>query len=118
MFVEIKTALVHALNKRGIDGNAASPWFFPSAEHYSKLLVENGFQVKEAELVPRITELNTDIKGWISTFGFAFLEHLANDEERNQVAQEVQEYLQPSYQREDGKWFVMYVRLRVIAIKE
>lgn len=110
--------MIHALNKRGIDGNAASPWFFPSAEYYGKLLVENGFQVKEAELVPRMTELNTDIKGWIETFGFAFLEHLANDEERNQVAQEVQDYLQPSYQREDGKWFIMYVRLRVIAIKE
>ncbi|CEP11515.1 hypothetical protein [Parasitella parasitica] len=115
---EVKTALVHALNKRGIDGNAASPWFFPSAEHYSHLLVENGFEVKEAELVPRMTELNTDIKGWIETFGFAFLERLANEQERAQVAQEVQDYLQPSFQREDGKWFIMYVRLRVIAVKK
>ncbi|KAK4511839.1 Electron transfer flavoprotein-ubiquinone oxidoreductase (ETF-QO) [Mucor velutinosus] len=115
---EIKNALIHALNKRGIDGNAASPWFFPSAEHYSKMLAENGFQVQEAELVPRMTELDTDIKGWIETFGFAFLEHLSNDQERKQVAQEVQDYLQPSFQREDGKWVVMYVRLRVIAIKK
>lgn len=82
------------------------------------MLAENGFEVKEAELVPRMTELDTDIKGWIETFGFAFFEHLSNDEECKQVAQEVQDYLQPSFQREDGKWVIMYVRLRVIAIKE
>jgi hypothetical protein len=110
--------LIEALNKRGIDGKAVSPWFFPSAEHYKGLLCENGFDVKKIELVPRMTELNTDIAGWIETFGFDFLKPLRSDQERKEVAQEVQTQLEPGFQREDGKWFIMYVRLRVIAIKQ
>src|SRR5262249_47518213 len=32
---KIKTALVDALNRRGSDGEAASPWYFPTVEDYS-----------------------------------------------------------------------------------
>lgn len=106
------------MNKRGIDGAAYSPWFFPSDQHYRKLLEENGFKVEHCELHPRITEIDTDVAGWIEMFGFNFLEPLSSDEERKQVALEVQEYLRPSYQREDGKWVIMYNRLRVVAIKK
>ncbi|GAA5795698.1 S-adenosyl-L-methionine-dependent methyltransferase [Helicostylum pulchrum] len=114
---EIQTGLISALNRRGLNGQSYSPWFFPSAEYYSKLLTENGFQVVQAELCPRITELNTDIVGWIEMFGFDFLKDVPV-EEHKQVALEVQEHLRPSYQREDGKWCIMYNRLRVIAIKK
>lgn len=115
--IEIQTGLITALNKRGLDGASHSPWFFPSAEHYSKLLTENGFQVVNAELFPRMTLLDTDVVGWIEMFGFDFLKDLS-PEERVEIAHEVQEHLRPSYQREDGKWCVMYHRLRVVAIKE
>jgi trans-aconitate methyltransferase len=116
---EIQTGLIIALNKRGLDGKSYSPWFFPSEKYYSKLLTENGFQVISAELCPRMTELNTDIAGWIEMFGFDFLKPLKSDEERREVMQEVQDYLRPSYQREiDGKWVIMYNRLRVVAVKE
>ncbi|KAL0078695.1 S-adenosyl-L-methionine-dependent methyltransferase [Phycomyces blakesleeanus] len=113
---EIHTALITALSKRGFDGKALSPWFFPSAEYYSDLLEQNGFDVATCELVPRITQLDTDIKGWINTFGFSFFKDLT-DVEKGQIIDEVVEHLRPGYQREDGKWFVMYVRLRVIAHK-
>lgn len=115
--VEIHTGLITALNKRGYDGETSSPWFFPSEKHYSDLLKDNGFKVLHAELVPRMTELNTDIAGWIEMFGFDFLKPLKSDQERQEVIQEVQEHLRPAYQREDGKWVVMYNRLRIIAIK-
>ncbi|KAI8982191.1 S-adenosyl-L-methionine-dependent methyltransferase [Mycotypha africana] len=114
---EIQTALIAALNKRGHDGENASPWFFPSDEHYKTLLEEAGFSVLHCELVPRMTVLTTDVVGWIDTFGFDFLKVLPNDEEREKVKKEVQEQLRPAYQREDGKWVVMYVRLRVVALK-
>lgn len=65
-----------------------------------------------------MTELDTDVAGWIEMFGFDFLKPLSSDEERAEVAKEVQEYLRPSYQREDGKWVIMYNRLRVVAIKK
>lgn len=80
------------------------------------MLTENGFQVVQAEIFPRITPLNTDIAGWIEMFGFDFLKDFS-PEERKEIGLEVQEQLRPAYQREDGKWFVMYTRLRVIAIK-
>ncbi|KAG1149052.1 hypothetical protein G6F37_001549 [Rhizopus arrhizus] len=115
---EIHTALIAALNKRGLDGQSYSPWFFPSAEQYSRMLTENGFQVRSVELVPRLTELNTDITGWIETFGFAFLEALNSDAEREEAVKEIQEYLKLAHQREDGKWFIFYNRLRVVAIKK
>ncbi|CAO3630629.1 unnamed protein product [Mucor hiemalis] len=115
---EIQTGLITALNKRGLDGASYSPWFFPSDQYYRNLLEENGFHVEHCQLNPRMTELDTDVAGWIEMFGFDFLKPLSSDEERTQVAKEVQEYLRPSYQREDGKWVIMYNRLRVVAIKK
>ncbi|KAI9022245.1 S-adenosyl-L-methionine-dependent methyltransferase [Phycomyces nitens] len=114
---EIHTALITALNRRGFNGQSLSPWFFPSAEYYSELLQQNGFEVASCTPVPRITELDTDIKGWLNTFGFTFFEVLTA-QEKDKVIDEVVEHLRPGYQREDGRWCVMYVRLRVIAYKK
>ncbi|RUS24313.1 S-adenosyl-L-methionine-dependent methyltransferase [Jimgerdemannia flammicorona] len=114
---EIHVALITALNRRGFDGKALSPWYFPSAESYSDLLASVGFTVKHISLNPRPTELTTDVAGWIETFGFSFLSVL-KPQDREAVIQEVVEHLRPGYQREDGKWFVMYVRLRVVAVLE
>ncbi|CEI89569.1 hypothetical protein RMCBS344292_03921 [Rhizopus microsporus] len=110
--------LIAALNVRGIDGAAYSPWFFPSPEYYSQLLTDNGFKVLNAELIPRPTELETDVAGWIETFGFNFLNALDSDSERKKMVAEIQEYLRPAHQREDGKWFLLYTRLRVVAVKQ
>ncbi|KAI8882934.1 S-adenosyl-L-methionine-dependent methyltransferase [Backusella circina FSU 941] len=115
--LDVHAALIHALDKRGLDGKSYSPWFFPSSEYYSKLLEENGFKVEYAELVPRQTQLNTDVAGWIETFGFAFLEPF-DDKERKVIVKEIQDYLQYTNQREDGTWSVFYNRLRVVAIKQ
>ena len=107
-----------ALNKRGLDGASYSPWFFPSDQYYKELLENNGFQVDRCELNPRMTELDTDIAGWIDMFGFDFFKDIPTEEERKAIALEVQEHLRPGFQREDGKWVIMYNRLRVIAIKK
>ncbi|KAI7857570.1 S-adenosyl-L-methionine-dependent methyltransferase [Circinella umbellata] len=115
---EVHTGLITALNRRGYDGKALSPWYFPSEIEYAKLLEENGFNVDSVELVPRMTQLNTDVAGWLTTFGFSFLQALKTEEERQEVISEIMEHLRPGYQREDGKWFIMYVRLRVIAHKK
>lgn len=118
LLVDVHNALIAALNRRGLDGKGISPWYFPSTEAYSRLLEENGFKVVKMESVPRPTQLPSDIAGWIRTFGFNFLDVLKNEEEREQMIQEVVEYLRPGCQREDGTWFIMYVRLRFIARKE
>ncbi|KAG1474439.1 hypothetical protein G6F56_000358 [Rhizopus delemar] len=115
---DVGNALIGALNKRGLNGPSYWPWFFPSVETYSEMLTENGFEISSIELVPRLTELSTDITGWIETFGFTFLQALKTDQERKEVVTEIQEYLRPCNQRNDGKWFVFYNRLRVVAIKK
>ncbi|KAI8092652.1 S-adenosyl-L-methionine-dependent methyltransferase [Halteromyces radiatus] len=114
---EVHTALIQALNRRGLDGKAYSPWFFPSDIHYRHLLEKHGFNVQQIDLIPRPTRLDTDVAGWIETFGFTFLNALPTDRDRQQMIQEIVEQLRPSYQREDGAWYVMYVRLRAVAIK-
>lgn len=86
------------MNRRGYDGKALSPWFFPSLEHYKSLLTANGFDVPHIELVPRITELDTDMAGWLTTFAFNFVKVLPTEEERKQVIDEVVEQLRPCYQ--------------------
>ncbi|KAI8329476.1 S-adenosyl-L-methionine-dependent methyltransferase [Chlamydoabsidia padenii] len=113
----LHSALIQALDRRGLNGKSYSPWFFPSDEHYKHLLEQNGFKVQSIALVPRPTRLTTDIEGWIRTFGFTFLEALPTDEDREEAINEIVENLRPAYQREDGSWYLMYNRLRAVAIK-
>src|ERR1700675_4315063 len=42
----IKTALVTALARRGIDGEALNPWYFPTVEDYSERLERGGFSIR------------------------------------------------------------------------
>ena len=115
--VDVHGALISALNRRGKDGKSYSPWFFPSDQHYKALLEEQGFEVESVTLNPRPTELPTDIAGWIETFGFTFLAALDTEEERKQMVKEIVEELRYTHQREDGKWYLMYNRCRVVAYK-
>jgi len=115
---EVHGALISALNRRGYDGLAASPWYFPSPQHYKALLEKDGFTVKHISLNPRPTTLPTDLRGWLNTFGFQFLSVLKSDEEREAVKDEIVEQLRPTNVREDGTWTVMYVRLRFVAVLE
>ncbi|KAG7096343.1 hypothetical protein E1B28_003787 [Marasmius oreades] len=41
--VGVRSALHVVLKRRGHDSTTVDPWFFPSPEHYSKLLIEQGF---------------------------------------------------------------------------
>ena len=41
----IASALEAALDRRGFDGKAANPWYFPSAEEYAAKLTAHGFRV-------------------------------------------------------------------------
>ncbi|KAG0265511.1 hypothetical protein DFQ27_000590 [Actinomortierella ambigua] len=112
----VRIGLHAALRRRGVDPSTVDPWFFPAPATYKAILEKHGFVVKYIELIPRHTQLNTDVAGWIDTFGFTFLEPL-DEEDRKRVAQEVQDELQVSCQREDGVWFMDYVRLRFECIK-
>jgi len=114
---KIKKALVEALKRRGLDGEGAVPWYFPTVEEYSGLLKKHGFSVRYIALVPRPTPLPGDVTGWLETFAESFLGRLPAAERPAYVA-EVREALRPLLADAEGKWTADYVRLRFVAIKE
>jgi len=114
---KIKKALVDALNRRGLDGEAAVPWYFPTVEEYSALLKKAGFSISTIALIPRPTPLPGDVTGWLETFGESFTACLSLAERSGYIA-EVREALRPELADADGKWIADYVRLRFAAIKQ
>jgi trans-aconitate methyltransferase len=113
---KVKKALVEGLRRRGIDGEAASPWYFPTVEDYSERLTRGGFVVNYIALIPRPTPLPGDITGWLETFAESFTSTLPPTERPAYIA-EVQEALRPELCDAEGKWTADYIRLRFAAKK-
>ena len=113
---KIRKALVEGLNRRGIDGEAASPWYFPTVEEYSRQLSSGGFVVSYIGLIPRPTPLPGDVTGWLETFAQSFTSTLPPAERPAYIA-EVREALRPQLCDAAGNWTADYVRLRFSATK-
>ncbi|GAA6001973.1 class I SAM-dependent methyltransferase [Rhodotorula paludigena] len=121
--VGVRSTLHRVLAERGIDAEKLDPWFFPTPEVYRNILEKEGFRVESCELVPRPTSLPTGLRGWLETFAFAFLDALSSPAEREAVIEEVCRRLEIDMKHDvgnggNGKWTVMYVRLRFKAWKE
>jgi len=112
----IKTALVVALDRRGFDGQAAVPWYFPTPDEYRGLLEAQGFRVRAVELIPRPTPLPGDIIAWLDNFAESFTRQVPAGE-RVAYLSEVAEALRPHLRGADGTWSADYVRLRFAADK-
>jgi trans-aconitate methyltransferase len=110
----ITVALVAALIRRGLDGHAAFPWYFPTAEAYAAKLEAHGFALDQIHLIPRPTLLQTDMAGWLDTFAESFFGRLPA-EQREEARAEVLALLAPYLLDERGRWTVDYVRLRFAA---
>lgn len=111
----ITVALVAALNRRGLDGAAAIPWYFPTPAEYGAKLERHGFEVRRIELLPRPTPLAKGMAAWLETFGEPFLQRLA-PAERPPFTAEVVELLRPVLRDGAGYWTADYVRLRFAAV--
>ena len=112
----IMTALVAALDRRGLDGRAAVPWYFPTPAEYRGLLETRGFRVRAIELIPRPTPLPGDIVGWLETFAENFTRRVPAAE-RAGFLNEVAAALRPHLCSAEGAWPADYVRLRFAADK-
>jgi SAM-dependent methyltransferase len=113
---KIRTALVQALDRRGIDGESHVPWYFPTPEDYRSRLERAGFRVNSVALIPRPTPLPGDITGFLETFGQSFLAGLSGPA-RDRYIQEVRAALEPQLVNAEGTWIADYVRLRFSATK-
>jgi len=113
---KIRTALVQGLNRRGVDGEARVPWYFPTPGDYATRLERAGFRVDRIALIPRPTPLPGDLIPWLETFAHAFLYALP-DSARQEYLEEVRRVLEPQLRDQAGRWVADYVRLRFAATK-
>jgi trans-aconitate methyltransferase len=112
----VRLALIDAANRRGLDGAALDPWFFPSEAAYRALLEAYGFTVPTLMLFPRPTPLPGDITDWLETFAQPFLGAVA-PAQRRAFIQDVRAAVQPTLFDPARGWTADYVRLRFSAEK-
>lgn len=110
----IEAALVAALERRGFDGKAANPWYFPTVEDYRTRLEARGFTVTYIALIPRPTPLPGDVTGWLETFAESFIATVPAADRPAFIA-EVREALRPRLCDAQGNWTADYIRLRFVA---
>ncbi len=110
----ICTAILAALQARGISGTARFPWFFPTVEEYGTSLRAAGFTIDTIELIPRPTPLPTGMAGWLATFANAFL-HGLEEEVREAILDDALRLLSHTLCDSHGNWTADYVRLRLKA---
>ena len=113
---KIRTALVQALDRRGYDGEARVPWYFPTPGDYATRLERAGFRVDSIALIPRPTPLPGDIVDYLETFALSFFQGFS-DEARSEYLQEVRTVLEPQLRDPNGTWVADYVRLRFAATR-
>jgi trans-aconitate methyltransferase len=110
----IAVALIAVLERRGVDGKTASPWYFPTVADYRVRLERGGFTVEYIELIPRPTPLPTGMAGWLETFAAPVLGRLpVND--RAGALEEAIAMLRPVLCDEAERWTADYMRLRFLA---
>ncbi|TFK40701.1 S-adenosyl-L-methionine-dependent methyltransferase [Crucibulum laeve] len=114
--IGIRSALHQALLARGYDPVELDPWYFPSTEDYEQLLRSAGFDITYISLIPRITPLPTGLYGWIECFARNSLLRNCSDEEAKDIMTEVEEKLRIDCQDSNGKWAMVYIRLRFVGI--
>jgi trans-aconitate methyltransferase len=111
----VRRALIAALDRRGLDGAAADPWYFPGPDEYRARLEAHGFRVGQIALIPRPTPVASGIEGWLANFGESFIGRLAPAERAAAVA-EIAAALAPQLSDGQGGWSADYVRLRFAAV--
>jgi trans-aconitate methyltransferase len=113
---KVSTALVRALHRRGLDGEARIPWYFPTPGDYATRLERAGFRVDSIALIPRPTPLPGDVIDWLETFAQNFFQGFG-DQDKTEFLQEVRAALEPQLRDSSGTWVADYVRLRFAATK-
>ncbi len=114
--LRIQTALIAELEKRGHDGWAANPWYFPTVQDYGSRLAKAGFETRYIEIIPRPTPLPGDILGWLHTFAGSFSAVLPPGE-RHAYLEDVRSRVEPALCDSQGRWTADYTRLRFAAHK-
>ncbi len=111
----VRDALRAAMDRRGLDFEAANPWYFPDAAEYSARLEAAGFEVSAIKLFGRPTPMEAGFRAWMEVFGPRFIDQVPAGD-RAAFLDEVEALARPALWR-DGAWFIDYVRLRFVAVR-
>ena len=111
----MRSAIHNVLKARGYDPIPLDPWYFPSIETYSGLLTSSGFTIDRIELEPRLTPLPGRLADWLYLFCRHNILEMMSDEESKVIIEAVEDACRVDCQTAEGKWAVMYCRLRVEA---
>ncbi|KAJ7246400.1 S-adenosyl-L-methionine-dependent methyltransferase [Mycena rebaudengoi] len=115
--IGVRSALHRVLVSRGYtDPSSMDPWFFPSTEDYTKLLVAASFEPLHISLTPRITPLEAGVSGWLEVFVRKSFLRDVPDKEATEIMNEVEEMLKVDCQDSSGNWAMVYSRLRFAAV--
>ena len=110
----IVAALESALARRGLDGHAVNPWYFPTVEDYRARLEAGGFRVDSIVLFDRPTPLPGAIDDWLGVFAQSFLAAVPAVD-RPALLAECVDVMRPRLCDDAGRWTADYVRLRFAA---
>ncbi len=109
----ISVAMRAVGNAMGGDVALAGPWFFPTVQQYSAMLMAQGFAVRKITSFYRPTPLPTGVRGWLETMRAPFFAQF--DDRQEEAYARVIDALEPSLCDHQGRWFADYVRLRFAA---
>lgn len=112
----VRSALHEALRRRSVDPMSVDPWYYPSAEDFSKLLVVSSFTVRSIEIMQRPTQLPGELLNWLEIFAQPFI-NAVEQQHRQSFLDEVCQRSETALRDSDGRWTVDYVRLRFAAVK-
>lgn len=112
-------AVADAAANRGYE--VENPWYFPTIGEHAPVLEAAGFEVREARLFDRPTELDPGddgLAGWLEMFGDDLLAPVPADE-RDAVVAAAADALRPRlYDAGADRWTVDYRRIRLVAVRE
>jgi hypothetical protein len=84
----------------------------------SQLLSKHGFRVEHISLNPRLTPLTGSLYDWLQLFARNSFLNDFEDELAESIMREAEEMCKVDMCDAQGKWSVMYTRLRFAAVME
>jgi SAM-dependent methyltransferase len=107
----IRTALIVALEERGVVTDLSDIWYFPSVAEQTARLTNAGFTVEEIALIPRPTPVKSGMEAWLETLAAPALAALPDDQ-RAGARTRVAALVRPALCDANGDWTADYMRLR------
>jgi trans-aconitate 2-methyltransferase len=114
----VSTAVYAALQALGHPDLRLPPYYFPSIGEYATLLEKQGFRVTFAVHFNRPTAVEGEdgLQSWLEMYLNNIVSALP-EAARTPFFRQVEDRLRPTQYR-DGTWYVDYVRLRIVAVKD